>query len=186
MVVTKTEIEGLLIIQPKVFSDDRGFFVETYQKERYESFGIPGDFVQDNMSKSSYGVLRGLHIQTKNMQGKLVQVIEGEVFDVAVDLRFESPTYGKWEGVTLSSKLKNQFWIPEGFAHGFITLSETAILSYKCTNYYNPKKELTVLWNDPDININWPISPIVMADKDLNGIKLSDFLPNKIMVNVNI
>jgi len=185
MQVIKTEIPDLLIIEPKVFGDDRGWFVETYQDKRYDF--IPNKFVQDNLSFSKQGTLRGLHIQ-KPYQGKLVQVIAGEIFDVAVDLRFESPTFGKWCGITLSSENKRQFWVPEGFAHGFFVLSETAIFAYKCTNYYSPKDEFTLLWDDPTVGIKWPICrgipnglvvPIgypKLSEKDKHGLSLDDFV----------
>jgi len=175
MLVFKTDILDLLVIEPKVFGDKRGWFYETYQAERYSEYGVSPTFVQDNLSFSKKGTLRGLHIQTP-CQGKLVQVIDGEIYDVAVDLRKESPTFGEWYGLLLSSENKKQFWIPEGFAHGFYVLSDTAIFSYKCTNYYSSEKEQTLMWNDPELGISWPIpengSPI-LSPKDLNGKPLS-------------
>ena len=147
----ETKIEGVYIIEPKVFGDNRGYFMETYNKEHFAEAGLTMNFVQDNESSSSKGVLRGLHFQTKHTQGKLVRVTEGEVFDVAVDLRKGSPTYGQWEGVVLSAENKKQFYIPEGFAHGFLVLSDHAIFNYKCTDFYCPEGEGGVLWNDPDI-----------------------------------
>ena len=157
MDVVKTAVEGALIIEPKVFGDARGFFLETYSRKRYEEANIPGQFVQDNLSFSRRGVLRGLHFQNPNTQGKLVSVPLGEVFDVAVDIRLGSPTFGKWAGVHLSGENKRQFWVPPGLAHGFVVLSETALFSYKCTEYYSPKDEHAILWNDPEIGIEWPI-----------------------------
>ncbi|MCI7443883.1 MAG: dTDP-4-dehydrorhamnose 3,5-epimerase, partial [Clostridium sp.] len=157
------------IIEPKVFGDNRGYFMETYNKEHFAEAGLTMNFVQDNESSSSKGVLRGLHFQTKHTQGKLVRVTKGEVFDVAVDLRKGSPTYGQWEGVVLSAENKKQFYIPEGFAHGFLVLSDHAIFNYKCTDFYCPEGEGGVLWNDPDIGIEWPldgIDNIILSEKD--------------------
>ena len=165
----ETKIEGVYIIEPKVFGDNRGYFMETYNKEHFAEAGLTMNFVQDNESSSSKGVLRGLHFQTKHTQGKLVRVTEGEVFDVAVDLRKGSPTYGQWEGVVLSAENKKQFYIPEGFAHGFLVLSDHAIFNYKCTDFYCPEGEGGVLWNDPDIGIEWPldgIDNIILSEKD--------------------
>jgi dTDP-4-dehydrorhamnose 3,5-epimerase len=173
MNVIETKLPGVLIFEPKVFGDSRGFFMETWNKQRYEEAGITGNFVQDNLSYSSYGVLRGLHFQNPNAQGKLVYVIEGEVFDVAVDIRVGSPTFGQWVGVTLSSKNKRQFYVPEGFAHGFCVTSETALFAYKCTDLYNPSAEGGILWNDPDIGIKWPIVNPILSDKDINNQQLS-------------
>jgi dTDP-4-dehydrorhamnose 3,5-epimerase len=168
--VIKTEITGLLIIEPDVFNDDRGFFFESYNKQRYEDVGINYEFVQDNISKSKKGTIRGLHYQVgDNAQGKLCQVIEGEVLDVAVDIRFNSPTFGKYFSLVLNSEKKSQLWIPPGFAHGFSVLSEEAIFSYKCTNYYNKAKERSILYNDPDINIDWKISDPIVSEKDLEA-----------------
>lgn len=163
-----------VIIEPKVFGDHRGFFMETYQKERYSQLGIP-EFVQDNCSFSRKGILRGLHLQTP-AQGKLVQVLQGEVFDVAVDMRRDSPTYLKWEGVILSESNKRQFWIPAGFAHGFYVISDSALFHYKCTEYYNPQTEVTIAWNDPKIKIEWPLSgePMV-SEKDSKGVYVHDY-----------
>jgi dTDP-4-dehydrorhamnose 3,5-epimerase len=173
MNVIETKLPGVLILEPKVFGDSRGFFMETWNKQRYEETGITGNFVQDNLSYSSYGVLRGLHFQNPNAQGKLVYVIEGEVFDVAVDIRVGSPTFGQWVGVTLSSENKRQFYVPEGFAHGFCVTSETALFAYKCTDLYNPSAEGGILWNDPDIGIEWPIVNPILSDKDKNNQQLS-------------
>lgn len=154
-----TSIEDLCIIEPTVFGDDRGYFMETYSKKDFEEIGITAEFVQDNQSKSKKGVLRGLHFQKENVQAKLVRCISGEVFDVAVDLRAGSKTYGKWEGVILSAENKKMFFIPKGFAHGFLVLSETAEFSYKCDDIYNHDAEGGVKWDDPEIGIVWPEVP---------------------------
>jgi dTDP-4-dehydrorhamnose 3,5-epimerase len=170
MQVTDTKIDGVKIIQPKVFGDARGFFLETFEKKRYqEMLNIDLDFVQDNHSRSSRGVLRGLHFQKINPQGKLVRVVRGEVFDVVVDIRSNSLTYGVWEGVNLSEENKIQVWIPPGLAHGFVVLSETADFEYKCTDYYNPAHEDCLLWNDPEAGIKWPISNPQLSEKDKLG-----------------
>ena len=163
-----TKIPGVVIIQPKVFGDNRGYFMETYKKDDYISVGIDKEFVQDNESSSTKGVLRGLHFQKDHTQGKLVRVTEGEVFDVAVDVRPGSATYGQWVGVTLSSEKKNMFYIPEGFAHGFLVLSDTAKFVYKCTDVYDPSSEGGIPWNDPDINVEWPAIdvPYKTSEKD--------------------
>ena len=167
MELIKTSIDGLLIIKPDVFKDDRGYFFESYNKERFAKAGLNMDFVQDNESKSCKGVLRGLHFQKPPFaQGKLVRVIKGSVMDVAVDLRKDSPTYGKWESVVLTEDNKLQFWIPEGFAHGFVALEDNTIFNYKCTNVYNKESEGSILWNDPDININWNIDNPILSEKD--------------------
>ena len=153
----KTEIDGMFIIEPTVFGDDRGYFLETYHYNEFKTAGIDVNFVQDNQSKSKRGVLRGLHFQTKRPQGKLVRVIKGEVFDVGVDLRKNSKTFGKWVGATLSAENKRQLYIPAGFAHGFLVLSDEAEFVYKCTDFYDPENEGGIIYNDPDINIKWPI-----------------------------
>ena len=153
---TACPIEGLYEIQPKVFGDSRGYFFEAWSERDYEAGGINARFVQDNQSKSSKGVLRGLHFQKTHAQGKLVRVIQGEVFDVAVDIRPGSPTLGKWHAVILNSEKQNQFYIPKGFAHGFLVLSETAVFAYKCTDFYYPEDEGGIVWNDPAIGIKWP------------------------------
>jgi dTDP-4-dehydrorhamnose 3,5-epimerase len=165
---TTCPIDGLVEIQPKVFSDNRGSFFEAYSQRDFESAGIPARFVQDNQSSSVRGVLRGLHFQKKHPQGKLVRVIQGEVFDVAVDIRPSSPTYGKWHGVILSCEKQNLLFIPEGFAHGFLVLSEKAIFTYKCTNFYYPEDEGGIIWDDPDIGINWSKLDIdyIISDRD--------------------
>ncbi|MBB1318450.1 dTDP-4-dehydrorhamnose 3,5-epimerase [Shewanella sp. SR43-4] len=167
MNIIKTKIKDLLIIEPKVFGDDRGFFYETFQAERYKAAGIDADFVQDNRSRSSQGVLRGLHFQKTKPQGKLVTVTDGEVFDVAVDLRPGSETFGQHEAIILTGQNKLQFYVPPGFAHGFCVLSDTADFQYKCTDYYDPSDESGLLWNDPSLQIQWPLSKPLLSDKDM-------------------
>ena len=165
----ETSIEGVHIIEPTVFGDERGYFMETYQEKEFKEAGIDGTFVQDNQSKSKRGVLRGLHFQRTKPQGKLVRVIRGEVFDVAVDLRRDSATYGKWEGVTLSEDNKKQFYIPEGFAHGFLVLSDEAEFTYKCTDFYDADDEGGILWNDTEIGVEWPlegVDELILSEKD--------------------
>lgn len=163
----KTSIAGVYIIEPLLFGDDRGYFYETYKKSEFDEAGLVYNFVQDNQSKSKKSVLRGLHFQLKHPQAKLVRVIEGEVFDVAVDLRKNSPTYGEWVGEILSSDNKKMLMIPRGFAHGFVVLSETAVFAYKCDEFYHPEDESGILWNDPDINISWPLnSKLILSEKD--------------------
>ncbi len=167
--ITKCEIDGLYIIEPKVFYDDRGYFMETYNQSEFEKLGLDMKFVQDNESKSNKGVLRGLHFQKNYPQGKLVRVIKGVVYDVAVDIRKGSNTFGKWVGVELSEENKKQFYIPEGFAHGFLVLSDEAQFVYKCTNFYHPEDEDGIIYNDSSINISWPISEnmkIKISEKD--------------------
>ena len=156
-VFNKTEIEGVFVIEPKVFGDNRGFFMETYKQSDFEEAGLKYNFIQDNQSRSHKGVLRGLHYQKKYPQAKLVRVIQGEVFDVAVDLRKGSPTYGKWVGAILSAENKKMFLIPRGFAHGFLVLSDTAEFVYKCDEVYHPEDEGGIMWNDPDVGISWPL-----------------------------
>ena len=173
----ETKINGIYIIEPKVFGDNRGYFMETYNKNDFFEAGLTMEFVQDNESKSKKGVLRGLHFQTKHTQGKLVRVTQGQVFDVAVDLRKGSPTFGKWEGVILTDENKKQFYVPEGFAHGFLVLSDVAVFNYKCTDYYAPQHDSGVLWNDEDIAIEWPlagIEEILLSDKDKIQKRLKD------------
>ena len=163
----KTEIEGVYIIEPKVFGDDRGYFMETYKESDFVAAGLDYKFVQDNQSKSRKGVLRGLHYQLHYPQAKLVRVISGEVFDVAVDLRKDSPTYGKWVGVILSAENKKMFMIPRGFAHGFVVLSETAEFVYKCDELYHPEDEGGIMWNDPEVGIVWPYKgEPLLSEKD--------------------
>ncbi|MDR2942656.1 MAG: dTDP-4-dehydrorhamnose 3,5-epimerase [Treponema sp.] len=161
-------ISGLFEIQPKMFGDNRGYFMESYSKKHYEDAGIAAHFVQDNQSSSVKGVLRGLHYQKKHPQGKLVRAIEGEIFDVAVDIRPRSPTLGQWYSVILSGKKQNQFYIPEGFAHGFLVLSDTALFTYKCTDFYDPEDEGGIIWNDPFVGIKWPDLGMeyILSDKD--------------------
>lgn len=176
MNIIKTAIPDVLIFEPKVFGDDRGFFMESFnQKEFEEAVGRKVEFVQDNHSKSTKGVLRGLHFQQEPYaQGKLVRCVTGEVFDVAVDIRKCSPTFGQWVGVNLSAENKRQLWIPEGFAHGFLTLADNNEFLYKTTNYYHPECEQSILWNDPEININWPtINNLILSDKDAKASELS-------------
>lgn len=175
MKIFKTKLKDCLIIEPKVYKDDRGFFLETFQSSRYDDLAnISLPFVQDNYSRSSKGVLRGLHYQKKKPQGKLVRVVKGEVYDVAVDLRSDSPTYGSWEAVHLSEENKTQFWVPPGFAHGFVVISDTADFEYKCTDYYDPSDEGCILWNDPDLNISWPIENPKLSDKDSHAHNFID------------
>lgn len=172
---TKTSIEGVIIVDVKAYGDSRGYFMETYKRPDFVKGGIGAEFVQDNQSSSSKGVLRGLHFQINHPQSKLVRVVSGKVFDVAVDLRKGSPTYGKWEGVVLSAENKRQFFIPRGFAHGFLVLSETAEFCYKCDDVYHPNDEGGLMWNDPAIGIEWPAmdgdsafdaSKLILSDKD--------------------
>ncbi|AZG35353.1 dTDP-4-dehydrorhamnose 3,5-epimerase [Shewanella psychromarinicola] len=167
MNIIKTKIKDLLIIEPKVFGDDRGFFYETFQAERYKAAGIDADFVQDNRSRSSQGVLRGLHFQKMKPQGKLVTVTDGEVFDVAVDLRPGSETFGQHEAIILTGQNKLQFYVPPGFAHGFCVLSDTADFQYKCTDYYDPTDESGLLWSDPVLAIDWPTIEPILSEKDM-------------------
>ncbi|MDQ4106693.1 MAG: dTDP-4-dehydrorhamnose 3,5-epimerase [Actinomycetota bacterium] len=174
MEVTETRLPGVLVIEPKVFGDERGFFMETWNEARYKQTGLPYRFVQDNLSFSQKGVLRGLHFQNPDEQGKLVYVLQGEVFDVAVDIRVGSPTFGEWTGVTLSSENKRQFYVPEGFAHGFIVTSDAALFAYKCTALYNARAEGGVLWNDLEIGVEWPIEEPTLSEKDRNAPPLSE------------
>jgi dTDP-4-dehydrorhamnose 3,5-epimerase len=166
MKVIETALPGVLIIEPKLFGDERGFFVETFQARRYREAGITLDFVQDNHSRSRRGVLRGLHAQAKHPQGKLVRVARGEVFDVAADINPRSPHFGKWVGVTLSDTNGRQLWVPPGYAHGFAVLSELADFEYKCTDYYHPADEIGLVWNDPEVGIDWPIKDPALSEKD--------------------
>ena len=163
----ETSIEGVYVIEPKKYGDNRGYFMATYKKADFDEAGLAYDFVQDNQSKSKKGVLRGLHFQKAYPQAKLVRCIEGKVFDVAVDLRKGSPTYGKWEGVILDAEKGNQFMIPRGFAHGFVVLTETATFCYKCDELYHPEDEGGIMWNDPDVGISWPeVGEILLSEKD--------------------
>ena len=173
MNVIETAIDGVLILEPKKFGDSRGFFVESYQKERYQNIGIQQEFVQDNHSRSSYGILRGLHFQKKKPQGKLVRVTQGRVLDVAADINPESNTFGQHVAVELNEENCRQFWVPPGFAHGFVVLSEIADFMYKCTDYYDPSDEGGVIWNDPQIGIDWQIKTPTLSPKDLQLPTLS-------------
>ncbi len=173
--IIKTKIDGLIIIEPSVFGDERGYFMETYNEEEFHKAGLTMKFVQDNESKSSKGVLRGLHFQRKFSQGKLVRVTKGEVYDVGVDLRQGSKTYGQWAGVLLTEENKTMFYVPEGFAHGFLVVSDEAVFNYKCTNFYAPEYDGGIRWNNPDIGVEWPLDDIgepMLSDKD----KTSPFL----------
>ena len=172
----ETGIDGMLLIEPTVFGDHRGYFMETWQQEEFAAMGIDTQFVQDNQSKSRKGVLRGLHFQIKNPQGKLVRVISGEVFDVGVDLRCGSKTYGKWYGTLLSAENKRQLYVPEGFAHGFLVTSETTKFVYKCTRLYDPTDEGGLLWNDPEVGIKWPDigMEVLLSEKDKMNLTLSE------------
>jgi dTDP-4-dehydrorhamnose 3,5-epimerase len=180
MKVTETKLAGVLIIEPQVFSDGRGFFMETWNQKRYAEVGLPASFVQDNLSFSRRGTLRGLHFQNPSAQGKLVYVLQGEVFDVAVDIRIGSPTFGQWVGVTLSAANKRQLYIPEGFAHGFWVTSDEALFAYKCTDFYNPQAEGGVIWNDPDIGIAWPGDKPILSEKDRNYPRLKELPPGRL------
>jgi dTDP-4-dehydrorhamnose 3,5-epimerase len=180
MNVIRCELDGLLIIEPKAFGDARGFFMETWNLRRYRDAGLQADFVQDNVSVSRRGALRGLHCQNPTPQGKLVSALQGEVFDVAVDLRRGSPTFGKWHGIRLSDENKRQFYVPAGFAHGFLVLSETAMFHYKCTDFYSPKDEMTIRWDDPAIGIEWPIQQPTLSEKDAKGLLLKDVPPDRL------
>lgn len=176
MNIIKTDIHDAVVVEPKVFGDERGFFLETFQADRYQDMlGITQNFVQDNHSRSSKNVLRGLHFQITKPQGKLVRVVRGEVFDVAVDIRKNSPTYGQWAGVLLNEDNKRQFWVPPGLAHGFVVLSDVADFEYKCTDYYDPSDEGCLMWNDPAVGILWPegIAPLLSA-KDQAGLTLAE------------
>jgi len=175
MKIIQTEIPDVVVLEPRIFSDSRGFFLETYNERSFAAMGIAERFVQDNQSYSKQGVLRGLHFQVEQAQGKLVRVVAGEVFDVAVDLRRGSATFGKWTGTQLSSTNHHMIWIPKGFAHGFYTLSETAAVAYKVTDFYAPQHERTLLWNDPDVAIQWPLKgEPILSGKDSAGMRLKD------------
>lgn len=178
--VSPTAIPDVLLVEPRVFPDHRGFFLETYHQRKYDELGLPARFVQDNHSRSGAGILRGLHSQRTRPQGKLVRCVEGELFDVAVDLRRGSPTFKQWVGVVLSAENFKQLWIPEGFAHGFCVLSDHAQMEYKCTDFYDPDDELSVIWDDPDLGIDWPIEDPLLSAKDAAAPRLAavmDWLP---------
>jgi dTDP-4-dehydrorhamnose 3,5-epimerase len=178
MKVLSTRLPDVKLIAPTVHADSRGFFLETYQQERYTRHHIGPHFVQDNLSLSKHGTLRGLHLQWPYPQGKLIYILQGEVFDVAVDLRVGSPTFGQWVGATLSDQNRHQLWIPHGFAHGFCVLSETALVAYKCTDLYHKETELSLRWDDPDVNINWPLEAPQLSDKDAQAPYLGDLSPD--------
>ena len=180
MNVKETKLPGVLVLEPDVFSDERGFFLETWNSMRYEEAGIKGSFVQDNVSFSKKGALRGLHFQYPQSQGKLIQVLSGEVVDVAVDIRKGSPTFGQWISEVLSGANHRQMYIPPGFAHGYCVTSETAVFSYKCTDFYNPGSEGGIIWNDPDINIDWPTEEPILSSKDADYPRLKDIRPEKL------
>lgn len=172
-----TDLPGVIVIEPQVFGDERGFFMETWTRQKFKEGGIDFDFVQDNHSKSKGGVLRGLHYQIKNPQGKLVRVLSGEVYDVAVDMRKSSPSFGKWYAEILTGENKKMLWVPPGFAHGFYVMSDEAEFVYKCTDYYAPQYERTLMWNDPTIGVDWPLAPDqppLLSAKDQDGQSFSN------------
>lgn len=182
--VTKTDIPGLIIIEPTVHGDNRGYFMETYNENDMKEAGVDVRFVQDNQSMSKKGVLRGLHFQKQFPQGKLVRVIRGAVFDVALDLRKDSPTFGKWHGVELSAENKKQFYLPPGFAHGFLVLSDEAEFCYKATDFYHPNDEGGIMWNDPEIGVKWPeVDEILLSEKDKVNMTLKEFIESGIVIN---
>ena len=176
----ETKLPGVLILEPDVFSDERGFFLETWKSTRYENIGIRGPFVQDNVSFSKKAVLRGLHFQYPQQQGKLVQVLSGRVVDVVVDISVGSPTFGQWVSEVLSDANHIQIYIPPGFAHGYCVTSKTAIFAYKCTDFYNPAAEAGIIWNDPDLNIDWPMKKPILSPKDANYPRLKDLPLDKL------
>lgn len=178
MKVFTTELSGVLLIQPDIFKDERGFFFESYSKKKYEQLGIQTEFLQDNISFSLRNVLRGLHFQSSNPQGKLVYAMQGKIFDVVVDIRKGSPTYGHWIGYELSDENNIQLWIPPGFAHGFCVPSKSALFCYKSSNYYTPESEVTIAWNDPNIDIDWPIDNPTLSPKDSDVILLNQVNEN--------
>lgn len=180
MNVIQTDLPGVLVIEPKVFGDERGYFLETWSAERYPRQGLDVGFVQDNLSKSRRDILRGLHLQHPHGQGKLVYVIVGEVFDVAVDVRVGSPTFGRWYGTTLSESNKRQMFVPPGYAHGFCVTADEAVFAYKCTEAYRPEAELTIAYDDPSLAIPWPVRSPVLSPKDKAGVKLADVAPGRL------
>lgn len=183
MKVEQTSLPGVVLISPKVFGDARGYFKETWSRQRYQDAGLPGEFVQDNLSLSRKGILRGLHFQNPRPQGKLVQVLQGEVFDVAVDIRRGSPHFGRWFGTVLSAENHLQMYVPEGFAHGFCVLSEAAMFVYKCTEYYEPAADCSLRWDDPDIGIDWPLDDAPeLSAKDKDALLLRDFPQDRLPV----
>lgn len=174
MKITQTPLSGVLVLEPRIFKDDRGYFVETFQLQRYKDAGITLPFVQDNASHSVKGTLRGMHFQEPNPQGKLVACLRGVIWDAVVDIRKGSPTFGKWFGVELSSETGRQIWVPPGFAHGFCVLSDRADVLYKCTDYYAPGAERSIVWNDPDVGIDWPVEAPLLSPKDATAPRLKD------------
>ena len=180
MNVKETKLSGVLIVEPDVFADERGFFLETWSTTRYEEAGIPGPFVQDNVSLSRKGILRGLHFQHPQSQGKLVQILSGEVVDVAVDIRADSPTFGQWISEVLSGTNHRQMYVPPGLAHGYCVTSETALFSYKCTDFYDPATEGGIIWNDPDLGIDWPVDEPLLSPKDAGYPRLKDISRDKL------
>ncbi|MCF6301284.1 MAG: dTDP-4-dehydrorhamnose 3,5-epimerase [Proteobacteria bacterium] len=180
MKLIETKLPGVRLIEPKVFGDDRGYFMESWHRDRYKECGIDQNFVQSNVSKSQKNVLRGLHFQNPNSQGKLVYVLQGEVFDVAVDVRSGSPNFGQYEAVILSAKNHRQFYVPEGFAHGFCVLSEYAVFCYMCTRFYDAGAEQSILWNDPEIAIKWPVKSPLLSAKDKTALTLDAFDSDKL------
>jgi dTDP-4-dehydrorhamnose 3,5-epimerase len=184
MKVMPTNLEDILIIEPQVFADARGFFLETYHYDRYRKAGIDRTFVQDNLSYSIKGTLRGLHYQKRHPQAKLVSVVSGDIFDVVVDIRKESPTFGQWLGIYLSARNKRQLFIPEGYAHGFCVVSDTALFSYKCSDFYDPDDEGGILWSDEDIAVDWPLEQPIVSEKDRHLPRLAD-LPDELLPTTN-
>lgn len=180
MKIVPAQLPGVVVVEPEVFGDPRGFFLETWNQRRYRAAGIDAVFVQDNISVSRRGTLRGLHFQNPSPQAKLVSVLQGEVFDVVVDIRHSSPAFRQWQGVHLSAENKRQVFIPLGFAHGFQVLSERAMFHYKCTDFYSPKDELAIRWNDPALRIDWPIREPLLSEKDARAPLLSDLPPNRL------
>jgi len=183
MKTIETDLPGCLVFEPQVFGDDRGFFYESFNRDKLAAIGLAPDFVQGNVSSSSRGVLRGLHYQWPNPQGKLVSVLEGEVWDVAVDIRRGSPDFGRWTAVVLSADNKRHFWIPEGFAHGFVTLSERALFTYLCTATYDRAADAAIRWDDPQLAIDWPVSAPLLSDKDAKAPLLADIAPERMPVH---
>ena len=187
MKIIKTKLDGVLIIEPDVFPDGRGYFFESYSKIKFKDSGLDFNFIQDNISKSKRGTIRGLHYQIGEFaQGKLCQVMQGKVLDVAVDIRFGSPTFGEYVTTELSEENHKQFWIPAGFAHGFSVLSDETIFHYKCTNYYSKKDERSILFNDPDLNIDWQVDNIEVSEKDLRGVRFKDIEKDFLFINEDI
>ena len=186
MTVTETSLPDVLVVEPRVFEDDRGWFTEVWNDDRYREAGITGPFVQDNVSFSKHGVLRGLHFQNPRAQGKLVTVLSGEVFDVAVDVRAGSPTFGAWVGETLAGGTGRQLWVPPGFAHGFVVTGDHAVFSYKCTDVYAPEAEASVRWNDPAIGIAWPIEGPTVAAKDATAPLLNDIMVDRLRFDIAV